>query len=77
MNMGGMAAMLEKLPMPGNINPAALKDSANEQAISAADRHHQFDDPWRKALPQDHQWVPQKTHCQRCRPADSGRQPPA
>ena len=31
MNMGGMAAMLEKLPMPGNINPAALKDSANEK----------------------------------------------
>ena len=33
MNMGGMAAMLEKLPMPGNINPAALKDSANEQQL--------------------------------------------
>ena len=31
MNMGGMAAMLEKLPMPGSINPAALKDSANEK----------------------------------------------
>jgi signal recognition particle subunit SRP54 len=31
MNMGGMAAMLEKLPLPGNVNPAALKDSANEQ----------------------------------------------
>ena len=30
LNMGGMAAMLEKLPMPGNVNPAALKDSANE-----------------------------------------------
>ncbi len=33
MNMGGMAAMLEKLPMPGNVNPAALKDSANEQQL--------------------------------------------
>jgi signal recognition particle subunit SRP54 len=32
-NMGGMAAMLEKLPLPGNVNPAALKDSANEQKI--------------------------------------------
>jgi signal recognition particle subunit SRP54 len=31
LNMGGMAAMLEKLPIPGNVNPAALKDSANEQ----------------------------------------------
>ncbi len=31
MNMGGMAAMLEKLPLPGNVNPAALKDAANEQ----------------------------------------------
>ncbi len=31
MNMGGMAAMLEKLPMPGNVNPAALKDAANEK----------------------------------------------
>jgi signal recognition particle subunit SRP54 len=30
LDMGGMAAMLEKLPMPGNVNPAALKDSANE-----------------------------------------------
>lgn len=32
-NMGGLASMLEKLPLPGNVNPAALKDSANEQAI--------------------------------------------
>jgi len=31
LNMGGMAAVLEKLPMPGNINPAALKDSGSEQ----------------------------------------------
>jgi signal recognition particle subunit SRP54 len=31
LNMGGMAAMLEKLPLPGNVNPAALKDSANEK----------------------------------------------
>ena len=31
MNMGGMAAMLDKLPMPGNVNPAALKEAANEQ----------------------------------------------
>jgi signal recognition particle subunit SRP54 len=31
MNMGGMAAMLEKLPMPGGVNPAALKDAANEK----------------------------------------------
>jgi len=33
MNMGGMAAMLEKLPIPGNVNAAALKDSANEQQL--------------------------------------------
>lgn len=32
-NMGGMAAMLEKLPLPGNVNPAALADGANEQKI--------------------------------------------
>ncbi len=32
-NMGGMAAMLEKLPLPGNVNPAALKDEANERKI--------------------------------------------
>ena len=31
MNMGGMAAMLEKLPIPGGMNPAALKDAANEK----------------------------------------------
>lgn len=33
LNMGGMAAMLEKLPLPGNISAAALKESANEQKI--------------------------------------------
>ena len=33
MNMGGIAAMLEKLPLPGNVNPAALQDQANEQKI--------------------------------------------
>ncbi len=32
-SMGGMAAMLEKLPLPGNVNPAALKDEANERKI--------------------------------------------
>ncbi len=30
MSMGGLASMLEKLPMPGNVNPAALKDAGNE-----------------------------------------------
>ena len=33
MSMGGMAAMLEKLPIPGNIDPAALKDGANEKQL--------------------------------------------
>jgi signal recognition particle subunit SRP54 len=33
LGMGGIGAMLEKLPLPGNINPAALKDSANEQQL--------------------------------------------
>jgi len=33
MNMGGMAAMLEKLPLPGNVNAATLKDSADEQNL--------------------------------------------
>ena len=33
MNMGGMAAMLEKLPLPGNVNAAALKDQANERQM--------------------------------------------
>jgi len=33
MNMGGLASMLEKLPMPGNVNAAALKDAGNEQKI--------------------------------------------
>jgi signal recognition particle subunit SRP54 len=31
MNMGGMAALLEKLPMPGNVNKAALKNSTDEK----------------------------------------------
>ena len=33
MNMGGLASLLEKLPLPGNVNPAALQDSANELKI--------------------------------------------
>jgi signal recognition particle subunit SRP54 len=33
LGMGGIGAMLEKLPLPGNINPAALKDSANEHQL--------------------------------------------
>jgi len=33
MNMGGLGAMLEKLPLPGNVNPAALKDQANEKQM--------------------------------------------
>ncbi len=32
-NMGGLGAMLEKLPIPGNVNPAALKDPNNEKQI--------------------------------------------
>jgi signal recognition particle subunit SRP54 len=31
--MGGMAKMLEMLPIPGNINPAALKNAANEKDL--------------------------------------------
>jgi len=31
LNMGGMAAMLEKLPLPGKVDPAALRDPANER----------------------------------------------
>ena len=33
MNMGGLGAMLEKLPIPGNVNPAALKEGANDKQI--------------------------------------------
>ena len=33
MSMGGLASMLEKLPLPGNVNPAALADSTNELKI--------------------------------------------
>ena len=33
MAMGGLGSMLEKLPLPGNLNPAALKDQANEQQM--------------------------------------------
>ncbi len=33
LNMGGMAAMLEKLPIPGNVNPGMLKDAANEKQL--------------------------------------------
>ena len=63
MNMGGLASMLEKLPLPGNVNPAALKDSANEQQDPAPDRDHQFHDARRAAVSQDDQWLPQEAHC--------------
>ena len=33
MNMGGVSAMLDKLPIPGNVNPAALKQGADEQLL--------------------------------------------
>jgi signal recognition particle subunit SRP54 len=33
MNMGGLASMLEKLPMPGNVNAAALQEAGNEKKI--------------------------------------------
>ncbi len=33
MNMGGLGAMLEKLPIPGNLNPAALRDGANDKQL--------------------------------------------
>lgn len=32
-SLGGLASILEKLPLPGNVNPAALRDGANEQKI--------------------------------------------
>jgi len=33
MNMGGMAAMLEKLPMPGKVNAAALKSKTDDKQL--------------------------------------------
>ena len=33
MSMGGIGAMLEKLPMPGNIDTAALKNNTNEREL--------------------------------------------
>jgi signal recognition particle subunit SRP54 len=33
LNMGGMAAMLEKLPMPGTVNPDALKKATDEKGM--------------------------------------------
>jgi signal recognition particle subunit SRP54 len=33
LNMGGLAAMLDKLPMAGKLNPAALGDAASEKRI--------------------------------------------
>jgi len=32
-NMGGLSAMLDKLPIPGNVNPAALKAGADERQL--------------------------------------------
>jgi signal recognition particle subunit SRP54 len=33
LNMGGLGAMLDKLPIPGGVNTAALKDAAGEQQM--------------------------------------------
>ena len=33
LNMGGIGALMDKLPLPGNINPAALKGQADEAQI--------------------------------------------
>lgn len=33
MNMGGLASLLEKMPLPGKVNPAALNDATNEQKV--------------------------------------------
>ncbi|MBT8097636.1 MAG: signal recognition particle protein [Woeseia sp.] len=33
MSMGGMAAMLEKLPLPGGVNAAAVKEGADDQQL--------------------------------------------
>lgn len=33
LDMGGMAKMLEKLPLPGKVNPAALKGAADERQM--------------------------------------------
>ncbi len=33
MNMGGLASMLEKLPLPGKVNAAALQSSAGDKSI--------------------------------------------
>lgn len=33
MNMGGLSAMLDKLPIPGNVSPAALKQGADETGL--------------------------------------------
>ncbi|MDH3759321.1 MAG: signal recognition particle protein, partial [Gammaproteobacteria bacterium] len=33
MNMGGLGAMLDKLPIPGNVNAAALKDGVGEHQM--------------------------------------------
>ncbi len=33
LNMGGLGSLLEKLPLPGNVNPAALQDPAHEQQM--------------------------------------------
>jgi signal recognition particle subunit SRP54 len=33
LGMGGIGAMLEKLPLPGNINPDAIRNQANEEQL--------------------------------------------
>ena len=33
LNLGGMAAMLEKLPLPAGVDPAALSDATNERTV--------------------------------------------
>jgi signal recognition particle subunit SRP54 len=33
LNMGGIGALLEKLPIPGNLDPSALKNKTNEKQL--------------------------------------------
>ena len=61
-NMGGMAALLDKLPAQMQANAAAAAGRGQSQDAQAPDGHHRFDDPARAPAPGNDRWIAQAPH---------------
>jgi signal recognition particle subunit SRP54 len=60
--MGGMSALLDKLPAQMQANAAAAA-GGEPQGDQAADGHHRFHDAARAPAPGDHRRLAQTAHC--------------